>query len=89
MSTLLKLVVWLLRVAVFIALLGLAIKNSGAMELRFFFDRSWTAPVSVVVLAVFAAGVLVGLTAALGSFLRPKLRDPSRDSSREQAREPH
>ena len=70
MITLLKLLVWLLRIAVFIGLFGLAIKNSGPMELRFFLDHSWTAPISVVVLAVFTIGVGVGLTAALGVFLR-------------------
>jgi hypothetical protein len=38
----------------FIGLFGLAIKNSGPMELRFFLDQAWTAPISVVILAVFA-----------------------------------
>ena len=72
MTTLLKLLVWLLRIVVFVGLFGLAIKNSGPMELRFFLDQAWTAPVSVVILAVFAIGVAVGLTAALGVFLRPR-----------------
>lgn len=70
MNTLLRILVWLLRIVVFIGLFGLAIKNSGPMELRFFLDRSWTAPVSVVVLAVFVIGVAVGLTATLGLSLR-------------------
>ncbi|MBI5900271.1 MAG: LapA family protein [Rhodocyclales bacterium] len=74
MTFLIKLLVWLLRILVFIGLLGLAVKNSGPMELRFFLDQAWTAPVSVVILAVFAAGVAVGLTAALGVFLRPSSR---------------
>ena len=74
---LLRLIVWLLRIAVFIALFGLAIKNSGPMELRFFLDQSWTAPVSVVILAVFALGVAIGLSAALGVFLRPSRRRQS------------
>ena len=78
MTTLLKLLVWLLRIVVFVGLFGLAIKNSGPMELRFFLDHSWTAPVSVVILAVFAIGVGVGLTAALGAFLRPQ-RSPGRE----------
>lgn len=72
MTTLFKFLVWLLRIVVFIALFGLAIKNSGPMELRFFLDQAWTAPISVVILTVFAIGVVVGLTAALGVFLRPK-----------------
>ncbi|MBK9351797.1 MAG: DUF1049 domain-containing protein [Sulfuritalea sp.] len=71
MNFLIKLLVWMLRIVVFVGLFGLAIKNSGPMELRFFFDQAWTAPVSVVVLVVFAFGVAVGLTAALGVFLRP------------------
>ena len=72
MTTLIKLLVWLLRIVVFVGLFGLAIKNSGPMELRFVLDQAWTAPVSVVILAVFAIGVAVGLTAALGVFLRPR-----------------
>ena len=76
MKTLINILVWLLRAVVFIALLGLSIKNSGPMELRFFFGQNWTAPVSVVVLAVFAAGVVVGLTAALSSFLLRRPRTP-------------
>jgi uncharacterized integral membrane protein len=64
--------VWLLRIVVFIGLFGLAIKNSGPMELRFFLDQAWTAPISVVILAVFAIGVGVGLTMALGVFLNPR-----------------
>ncbi|MDO8786449.1 MAG: LapA family protein [Sulfuritalea sp.] len=78
MNTLLRILVWLLRIVVFVGLFGLAIKNSGPMELRFFLDRAWTAPVSVVILAVFAIGVGVGLTAALGVFLNPR-RDPDRE----------
>ena len=78
MNTLLRISVWLLRIVVFIGLFGLAIKNSGPMELRFFLDRTWTAPVSVVVLAVFVIGVAVGLTATLGLSLR-RQRDADRD----------
>ena len=74
MALLLRIVVWLLRIAVFVGLFGLALKNSGPVELRFFLDQAWTAPVSVVLLAVFAAGVAVGLTAALGVFLKPRDR---------------
>ena len=72
MSTLLKLLTWLLRVVVFVGLFGLAIKNSGPMELRFFLDQSWTAPISLVILAVFAIGVGIGLTAAMGVFSRSR-----------------
>ena len=79
MKTLLRLLVWLLRIVVFIGLFGLAIKNSGLMELRFFLNHTWTAPVSVVVLAVFVIGVAVGLTATLSLSLR-RWRDKTRES---------
>lgn len=59
-----KFVVWVLRIIVFIALFGLAIKNSGPVDLRFFFDQMFTAPLSFVILATFVLGVLIGVTAA-------------------------
>jgi uncharacterized integral membrane protein len=57
-----RVVLWLLRAIVFVGLFGLAIKNSAPVELRFFLDGVWQAPLSLVILAVFAAGVLLGLT---------------------------
>ena len=75
MYSLLRFGLWLLRALLFIGLLGLAIKNSGAMELRFFFDRSWQLPISVVVLASFAAGLVVGLGAFAGRRWRRKSQD--------------
>jgi len=64
--SLLRPLVWALRIVVFVALFGLAIKNSGPMELRFYFDQIWHAPVSVVLLASFTLGALIGLTAVVG-----------------------
>lgn len=66
MTTLLKILARLFGALVFLALLGLAIKNSGTVEVRFYFDRSWLAPVSLVILLSFAVGVGIGLMAALG-----------------------
>lgn len=67
-----KAIVWLLRLVVFVVLFGLGIKNSAPVELRFFLDMSWQAPLSAVVLAVFAAGVAIGLAAALGAWTRQR-----------------
>jgi uncharacterized integral membrane protein len=60
-----KVLVWLVRGIVFVAVFGLAVKNSGPVDLRFYLDSAWQAPLSVVILAAFAAGVAVGLTAAV------------------------
>jgi uncharacterized integral membrane protein len=67
-----KALVWLLRLVVFFVLFGLGIKNSAPVELRFFLDLAWQAPLSVVVLAVFTAGVAIGLAAALGAWTRQR-----------------
>ncbi len=76
MRQLLSPLLWILRLLVFIGLFGLAIKNSGPMELRFYFDQMWVAPVSAVVLISFALGVLLGLSAVAGQWLRhAKRRD--------------
>jgi uncharacterized integral membrane protein len=65
-----KILVWLLRGLVFVALFGLAIKNDRAVELRFYFDNAWQMPLSLVVLAAFVAGAVVGLSATLGTLAR-------------------
>lgn len=67
-----KILLWLLRAAVFVALFGLAVKNSNPVDLRFYLDRVWQVPLSLVVLAAFAAGVAVGLTAVLSTLIRQR-----------------
>jgi uncharacterized integral membrane protein len=57
-----KVLVWLVRLAVLVAVFGLAVKNSGPVELRFYLDSVWQAPLSVVILLAFVAGTAVGLT---------------------------
>lgn len=69
--------VWLLRAVAFVLLLGLAIKNDRPVELRFFLDANFIAPLSLVILAAFAAGAAVGVTAALLTLVRQR-RDISR-----------
>lgn len=65
-----RVLVWLLRGLVFIALFGLAIKNSGPVDLRFYLEGVWQAPLSLVILAAFAAGAVVGLTVTLTTRMR-------------------
>jgi lipopolysaccharide assembly protein A len=65
-----RLLIWLLRVVVFIALFGLAIKNSAPVDLRFYLDGVWQAPLSLIILAAFFVGVVVGLTATVTTVFR-------------------
>lgn len=63
------LLVWAL---VFIVLLLFAVKNVDPVTLRFYFDRTWDAPLIVVILAAFAAGALFGFIACVPSLVRQR-----------------
>jgi len=85
-----RILIWLLRAIVFIGLFGLAIKNSGPVELRLYFDTLWQAPLSLVVLGCFAGGALLGATVAFATLVRQRreigrlqgrLNDPTRRAS--------
>jgi len=65
-----RILLWLLRGIVFIVLFGLAVKNSGPVDLRFYLDGVWQAPLSLVILAAFAVGATVGLTATVVTLVR-------------------
>lgn len=65
---------WLLRGILFVILLGLAIKNSGDVELRFFFDAHWQTPLSLALLIALVSGVVLGLLALLPQLVRQRRR---------------
>jgi uncharacterized integral membrane protein len=67
-----KTLVWLLRIVIFILLFGLAVKNSGSVELRFFLDMNWQWPLSLVLLAAFAGGTVVGMSAGFATMVRQR-----------------
>lgn len=55
------------KVVLFLLLLGFATRNSDSVTLRYFLGLEWQAPLSLVILAAFAVGLLTGL---LGCSLR-------------------
>ena len=57
---------WLLRIVLFLLLLGLAIKNTDPVALRYFLGWEWKAPLSLVLFLFFLAGVALGLFAGFG-----------------------
>jgi len=63
----LTMLVWAL---VFLVLLLFAVKNAEPVDLRFYFDQTWQAPLIVVVLCAFGAGALFGLIACLPALVR-------------------
>ncbi|MBS1209181.1 MAG: hypothetical protein H6R19_1579 [Proteobacteria bacterium] len=62
-----RILTWLLRAALFILLLGFAIKNDGVVTVHAFFDTEWRMPLVVVMLTMLVAGVLLGATAIAGT----------------------
>jgi uncharacterized integral membrane protein len=67
-----RIVTWTLRIALFILLLAFAARNTEPAILRFYFDLAWQAPLVLMLLAFFAAGALLGLTATLGALMRQR-----------------
>ncbi|MCE1243373.1 LapA family protein [Oryzomicrobium sp.] len=61
-----RIALWLFRFAVFILLLGFAIKNTEPAQLKFFFGTAWNAPLIMLLLAFFVAGVVIGMVALVG-----------------------
>jgi putative membrane protein len=64
-----RFLIWLLRAVIFVLLFGLAIKNSGPVDLRLYFDAAWQAPLSLVMLVCFAVGAVIGATAAMATLM--------------------
>jgi uncharacterized integral membrane protein len=52
---------WLLKAAIFFTLFAFALNNQQDATLHFFFGTQWRAPLVLVVLTAFAAGVIVGV----------------------------
>jgi putative membrane protein len=52
---------WLLKAAIFFTLFAFALNNQGDVTVHFFFGTRWTAPMVLVVLITFSAGVAIGV----------------------------
>ena len=53
----------LLKIVLFVLLLGFAVKNSDVVTLHYFLGYEWQSPLALVILLSFASGLLVGLLA--------------------------
>ncbi|CAG0940314.1 hypothetical protein GALLN_00909 [Gallionellaceae bacterium] len=63
---------WLLRIVIFLILLGFAVKNDQPVVLRYFLGYEWQASLVVILLLFFAVGVGVGMLALLGNVFRQR-----------------
>ncbi|GAB1232929.1 lipopolysaccharide assembly LapA domain-containing protein [Ferrigenium sp. UT5] len=75
---------WLLRIVLFIALLGFALKNNDPVALRYFFGYEWNTTLVVALLSFFALGAGFGILAMLPAWfrLRVELRSARQAASK-------
>ncbi len=63
---------WILRVAVFIALLGFAVKNDQQVTLYYYFGYEWQASLVMILLIFFAAGTIAGMLSMVVKVLKQR-----------------
>ncbi|MGH8666756.1 MAG: LapA family protein [Burkholderiales bacterium] len=63
---------WLLRITLFLILLGFAVKNSDTVSVHYYFGAQWHAPLVFVMLVCVVAGVVLGVLAVLGQVFRQR-----------------
>ena len=67
-----RLLVWLVRAALFFLLFAFALNNQQEVAVHWFFGFEWHAPMVIVALAAFAAGSAVGVLAMVPSWWRQR-----------------
>jgi len=78
-----KYLMWLLKAAIFFTLFAFALNNQQDATVHFFFGTQWRAPLVLVVLIAFSAGVFVGILVMVPRWL--KQRSAARKARRPQA----
>ena len=65
-----RFLLWILRILLFVLLLGFAIKNTDPVAVRYFLGWEWRAPLSLVLFLFFVAGAALGVMGAGGWLYR-------------------
>ena len=69
-----RLLTWLIRAFLFLALFGFAINNQQLATVNWMFSYAWTARMVIIVLAAFVAGTAFGVLAMTPSWWRHRRR---------------
>jgi lipopolysaccharide assembly protein A len=67
-----RIVAWIVRLVIFVLILGFAARNTHPVLVRFYLGNEWEAPMAFVLLVAFALGVAAGLAASLGNLFRQR-----------------
>lgn len=65
-----RILVWLIRAAIFFTLFAFALNNQQDAGIRWFFGQEWRAPMVFIVLAAFAIGCAFGVFAMVPAWWR-------------------
>jgi lipopolysaccharide assembly protein A len=63
---------WIIRIVLFIVLLGFAVKNDQPITLRYFFGFEWQSSLVLVLLIFFVVGAAVGVLAMFANVLQQR-----------------
>jgi uncharacterized integral membrane protein len=63
-----RILVWLVRAAIFFILLAFALNNQHEASIKWFFGQEWRAPMVFIVLGAFTLGCVFGVLAMVPSW---------------------
>jgi lipopolysaccharide assembly protein A len=72
MQKILWLLQWILKAAIFFTLFAFALNNQHEVVAHFFFGNQWRAPLVVLVLLAFTAGLVIGVLGMLPRWWRSR-----------------
>jgi uncharacterized integral membrane protein len=61
---------WFLKLALFVAIFSVSVKNTDPVAIRWYLGIEWRAPLIFALLVAFCAGVALGVAACLGQLFR-------------------
>ena len=61
-----------LKIGLFLLMLAFAFKNTDSVVVHYFADAQWQAPLVLVLLLAFGAGIAAGVMASLGIIVRQR-----------------
>ena len=67
-----RLILWLLRIVVFVLLVSFIAKNFEPVTLHYYLDYEYQLPLSIVLLIFLALGMIIGYFSSLGNKFRKK-----------------
>ena len=76
-----KYLLWLLKAAIFFTLFAFALNNQQDATVHFFFGTQWRAPLVLVVLTAFSAGLAVGVLGMVPRWWRHRTAAPPRPAA--------